>query len=380
MKLAVLTSAFPPFAASESDYVSELCEALTERGVAVHAFVPRGGPASAFSFPVSRSRGWAGVLSNLLSQPVDTLLVPYQPWLFQDTPGALRAVRILKWARPHIVRTAVLFNPDPLTADQEPFLSQFDRVIVLSERHACVFGRKFPHLANRTSVIPPFSLVKSENLRSRNHTEGEIFQWLALGFVYPGKGIETLLKAFARSAPATSRSHLTIVGGTLEPGANQWNEFGRWLRLSAEALGIAPFVEWAGAYATPETFPSELLRRSHAAVVPYDVGLGINNSALATLAQASLPILSTRGSFLDSDLKHGDNCWLVRPRKPKELAQAMAQIQQDAELRGRLRTGSHHLSLRVYDRASLFDEWNTILRRDIATAARKNGRLIPRPA
>ncbi len=377
MNLAVLTTAFPPFACAESDFVFQLCEGLSWRGVSVRAITSQAAPAPSARFPVTTRTG-VGALAELLSYPLDGVLVPYQPWLFRGRTSLLHAVRALKWAKPNVARTLLIFNPDALVAANVSTLALFTRIVLLSERHASVVAQKFPDLKDRTAVVPPFSLVPGENLKSAEYGGDEPFRWLALGFLYPGKGIETLLKAFARLDPETSNARLTFVGGELPPGNQRWNSFGAWLKLLAESLGVANAVEWSGGYASPYEFPRGVVERSHAAVVPYDVGLGINNSGLATLTQVRLPVLSTRGPFLDSALKSGENCWLVRPKKPKELALAMRRFQTDAALREKLCQGSGELARRTFDRNALFDDWSRILRGDMVAALPADRYRIPR--
>ncbi|MBD0330881.1 MAG: glycosyltransferase, partial [Thermoleophilia bacterium] len=164
-----------------------------------------------------------------------------------------------------------------------------------------------------------------------------------LGYLYPGKGIETLLRAFALLAAERGRAKLVVVGGALEgheayPAAVH--------RLATE-LGIQKGVRWVGAYAWDGSRGSAPLRAADVFVMPIEIGVQLNNSSVGAAAAHGLPLVATRGELVERAFRDGENVLLCAPRDPHAMAAAIRTVMDDEPLRRRLRSGARELA----------DEW-----------------------
>ncbi len=228
--------------------------------------------------------------------------------------------------------------------------SASDRIVVLSEAHRAVFAAYEPRAAGKLAVVPPGPAIRlapapDPDARRRSR-EGlgaapEDFLLVYLGFVYPGKGLETLLRAMKELAVSESRSRLVLAGG-VHPTAGAAHLAS--LRALADELGVAGRVTWTGGFDWDSPAPSEWLRAADACVLPFDAGLQLNNSSFAAAAAHELPVISTRGAGTEPAFADGENVRLCPPRDPGALAAAVRELANDAELRGRLGRGALDLA------------------------------------
>lgn len=139
------------------------------------------------------------------------------------------------------------------------------------------------------------------------------------GKLKPGRGLETLIDAFA--LPPTRKVRLRIIGNG-EP------DYVDALRRRAQMAGITDRIDWS----RDMDFHSEKFSTIHFGVVPYEEpeALGIVN--LEFMA-AGRPQIST---FLGAEgeiLTPGKEALAVEPGQPEELAEAIRQLASDATLR-----------------------------------------------
>ncbi len=356
MKLGILSPAFPPLPCAESEFVLLLAEGLRARGNDVRVF----------SEP-----SFFTLLSQLLATEPSTLLVAYQPWLFKKYPAFERALRVFHALKPRVPLQLVYFNPSAKwRGEWATLFPSFTTIHVLSERHRLAFASRFPALTSRTVVTPVFSLAPAApGLVSRREAKAKLgisssYLWVSLGYLYPGKGIEVLLRAFALSLMSFPDSRLVVVGGRMAADFSGWTDFSKWLQLLAETLGIADRVSWVSDFKR-DAFPTLWFQAADGAVVPGDVGVGSNNSAVATICDFGLPLVAFRGEFLDPEFEDGHNCLLAAQRSSPALAAAMGRVQSDEGLRQTLSWGSELLAKRVFSRGLALDNWNAILHRSI---------------
>jgi glycosyltransferase involved in cell wall biosynthesis len=172
------------------------------------------------------------------------------------------------------------------------------------------------------------------------------FLFAYFGRLYAGKGLETLLKAFARVRGRRPDVRLAIVGGVHRDGVS-----GNWSIESVHqlgaSLGISDHVVWTGEYPWDSDEASTYLHAADAAVLPFRSGVHLNNSSLAGVAAHGLPLITTRGDVLEAPFRDGENVLLCPPEDPEELAIAMEKVLVDVDLRRRLGAGM----------ATLAQEW-----------------------
>ena len=199
------------------------------------------------------------------------------------------------------------------------------------------------------------------------------------GYVYPGKGVETLLRAFHAVARDVPNARLALVGGYLDVpfGRIKSKDYYRMVRALPEKLGISDRVIWTGGFDWDSEAGSQYLFAGDACVLPLDWGITLNNSSLAAATTHGLPVIGTEvPGRPDEVLEHGQNVYLCPPSNPAALADAMTQLIRDEAFRERLRRGSCAL-------AEAWHSWPTMTERlvEILTAARaEGGKSAERPS
>ena len=109
-----------------------------------------------------------------------------------------------------------------------------------------------------------------------------------------------------------------------------------------EELGLTDRVFWTGY--TPQPEVSANLLASDICVLPYRDGVSFRRGSFMAALSHGLPIVSTRPRVDVPELVHGENILLVPPDAPVALAEAIARLAQDANLRRRLGEGAARLA------------------------------------
>jgi glycosyltransferase involved in cell wall biosynthesis len=193
---------------------------------------------------------------------------------------------------------------------------------------------ELPHGVDIERYRPDLPL---EEFRRRKGIEGK-FVLLFLGFLRPGKGIETLLEAYRETLPHLGESRLVIAGGV--PGIpkryrlGQKSEAGypQRLRDLADRMGLSAYVLFPG-YVPEEEMPL-WLASADLVVFPY---LGASQSGpLHRALAAGRPIIATDVGGLSEVLEEGTSGCLVPPKDPHHLARMILRLSSDPGLRARL--------------------------------------------
>jgi len=159
------------------------------------------------------------------------------------------------------------------------------------------------------------------------------------GYIYAGKGVETLLQAFSILCHRRSDVRLVMIGGDLpdRPYSDQMKQLARELKVEAK-------VSWSGAYDWDSDEASGWLRAADIGVLPFDDGICLHNSSLAGIATHGLPIITTRGETLEPAFVDRDSVYLCPPKNPDRLASAIDTVLDDASLRETLHAGARRLA------------------------------------
>lgn len=137
----------------------------------------------------------------------------------------------------------------------------------------------------------------------------------------PRKGIHNLLDTLAGLSDLDV--HLTLIGaGPSEPA----------LKALAESLGISHLVSFAG-YCTPEEIDAHY-SQSDIFVLPTHSDAFAN--VILEAMSAGLPVVASDVGGVAEAVVDGETGILVRPRRTDDLAQAIRELAEDAELRMRL--------------------------------------------
>jgi glycosyltransferase involved in cell wall biosynthesis len=173
---------------------------------------------------------------------------------------------------------------------------------------------------------------------------GEEILLAYFGFMYPGKGVETLLRAFAIVAARHDSVRLVLIGGTMDLKFGDRGAYADDLQQLCDSLGIGARVVWTGGYDTGSPRASRYLYAADVCVFPHDLGIQLNNSSLAAALAHSLPVVATRSESLEAPFLDGRNVLLCPRQDPSAMACCIERVIEDRELRRRLASGSAELA------------------------------------
>lgn len=383
MKILVICSHYPPMASPEGKHALMLCENLAERGAEVHLLTSvLGGevrPSAGFTLhPKIQFWSWRGAQqlrrATKRIQP-DAIVLIYVSWIYGDHPMITFAPLFLRTVAPRAAFLTLFENtvgsPSLKTFPQKvrwqlaafvlggrklplqhgALLEKSDAIVTLTTHHLDQLAVACPSLRSRAAVIPAPALLRVRpDHGGEVRTEGRArlglarddpaFVLIFFGYIYPGKGVETLLEAISLSQQQGSRPLRLIVAGKVGPELKETLE-----KLEAH-LGLADRVTWLGH--TEDEVISAYLRASDAAVLPFDEGIRLNNSSFAVCAMHGLPIITTRGKNLEAPFLDRKNVLLCAPKDAAALARAIDEVVASTELRRELGLGSQEMARSIF--------------------------------
>ena len=381
----VIISVFPPNPAPEANHALHLSERLAALGTQVHVLCPKGSIAPTHEnivvHAVVEDWSWSDLpkIKQCLKEcRPDVVFLVYLPWIYnhQKMPAFLPTIckRLLNgvscvtqfdnipaWPFAGPIRRHVL-GWLMGRRDIHPVLGTLhrdsDRIIVLSSPHRERLARLYSGIDEKMVVLPPPPLIRyshDDPVSTRKRVRESIgatdtdFVFLFWGYIYPGKGVETLLHAFRTVCSEISNVRLVLVGGCLDIPLFQSPDYYQKVRKLPEKLAIAERVTWTGHFNWDSEAGSEYLHAGDACVLPYDYGVTLNNSSLAAATTHGLPVIGTElGDGPDEGLESGHHIYLCRPQDPQVLAEAMLQLVENPDFRARLRQGSGDLAEEWY--------------------------------
>jgi glycosyltransferase involved in cell wall biosynthesis len=207
-------------------------------------------------------------------------------------------------------------------------------------------------------IAPGNNGLTRERGRKLLGVKPEEFLLLYFGYIYQGKGIETLLQAFQTVTHLGRPVRLGLVGGEVALPARP--HYGQEMRALSKHLGIDDKVIWTGGYAWDSDEASVYLRAADACILPFDKGIQLNNSSFAAAAAHGLPIITTQGATIESPFIPAKNVLLLPPQTPEALATAITTLLDSPALRQRLGQGALQLSQEWFS-------WKKTVERTITT-------------
>jgi glycosyltransferase involved in cell wall biosynthesis len=384
MRLVVICSHYPPLQSPESVHAMMLCEQMAEAGLDVHLLTgvlpPSVPPARGFCLhPIMSGWGWSCVreLTRACKRiEPDVILLMYIGWIYGDHPMITFAPTFLHRAIPRIrvitqfentlgakVKSwrssvawkiaAALARGRPLETTYGSLLSDSDGVIVLSDRHLDALAASCPSVRAKSTVIaaPPLLRMRLDPQGDARRearlafgldaSDEETVVFGYFGYIYPTKGVDTLLRAFGilrsrMEGPGGVRVKLVLLGKVNPEMADD-------LFVLARKSGILGDVIWTG-YCGEEHTASTCLRGFDAAVLPFDNGVLLNNSSFVVCAAHGLPIVTTRPPQAEGGLDEGQTLLLCPPKDPEALAHAMESVARDGSLRRRMGLAAQNLA------------------------------------
>lgn len=409
MRILIISAAFPPMQSGEATNAFYLSQHLADYGFEVHVLTTRRAVENCDPrvkiHPIMRDWSWTAVLRfrRFLRQcSPDAILLMHISWIYHNHPMITFAPTIAKKLFPRVpfvTRFENVFGGSSLSlmarllrkgivrwiAGKDvdytfgTLLRDSDRLILLSDRHRAPLPSCFHGETNKVVLIPPppnMRICPRDNGASRQkgrdrlHARATDFLIAYLGFIYPKKGVEILLKAFQIVRKERNEARLVLIGGSISSEAPYSINYIKELRDLSRGLGIDEQVTWLGEYKWDDE-TSVYLHAADVCVLPFENGVHLNNSSFSSAMAHELPVITTRGSMLDQPIIHGENVLLCPPKDPESLADAIKSLMDNPELRRVLARGARQLAAEWFS-------WEKAIDRTIRSFEIKNNSgLLP---
>ncbi|MBX3237320.1 MAG: glycosyltransferase family 4 protein [Nitrospiraceae bacterium] len=382
MKILVISAAYPPMHAGEATNTYHLCKKLAQRGVEVHVLTSRDnvglGDSEIHVHPVMRDWDWAEMLrlrTELKSCSPDAVFIMYIGLMYHYHPMVTFAPTLCKRIWPHIpVVTryeSAFVGADPsrwgllsrafrkfmvrwaggkdVAYSSGTLLRDSDAVVALCERHQSMMVEEWPPVRSKTALIPPPPNLRiAPNVNDEARVKGRAKLGLSsdnfvvsfFGYLYPIKGVDTLLRAFAKVASQRPQARLLFIGGKVGLDVAGGSSYFEEMQALAKELGIEGKTIWTGAFKSEEEEASQYLYASDACVLPFLEGVQLNNSSFASIMAHGLPTIVTRGPMMDTVFLDGGNVLTCEPRDVEAVAGHLLNLMDDREMRSRLTAGA----------------------------------------
>lgn len=343
-KTTLVTGSYPPAVCGVGDYTTCLARHLVRAVV----WTRRAPGLAADACPVVEAFDEAGVRAlcariarerpRLLHLQYEAAL--YAPSIAGRLPAACRRAGV-----PLVTTFHSLDGPKAWGHSRRlallPLLLGSDAVVVCAGRPFRALSR-IPALAGKTHLIPVGSTVPATPRRGTAAAEapGVPLRMAYFGFVWPGRGLETAVRALAAAHAAASPTGatLTLIGEVRDPA-----HAAELIHL-ARTLGVEGRVAFTGSLSAPEV--SHHLADADVALLPYPTGVSTGRTTLMAALDHGLPVVTTSapGGGLDARFRDGENMLLAPAGDADAFARETARAATDAGLRARLSAGASRLA------------------------------------
>ncbi len=390
MKVLII-SAYPPESAPEANHALHISEHLAGAGHEIHVLCKKGSidaPREGITVhPVMEDWSWSDLpvlIRTIKKCRPNVVLLLYIGWVFDHNPMITFLPTICRKLFADLPCVTQFENIDenrPNWSFLERSLRQVGafwacgksgrkdvnpvlgtllrdsaRVIALSSAHRDRLMKQYQQVKEKCTILPPPPLIRfctdkpdvvRKQVRKTLGVEPDDFVVMYWGFIYPTKGLDTLLHAFRIACKENPNMRLVVVGDILEFPYEpiSCSDYFKMVRQLPEKLGIAERVIWTGRFDWDSDTGSRYLHAADVCVLPLDYGVTLNNSSLAAACTHELPVIGTEiPGGRDDALEHGQNIYLCQPQDPKMMAEAIQVISKFDELREHLREGAIELA------------------------------------
>ena len=244
-------------------------------------------------------------------------------------------------------------------------LRNSSQIVVMSRVHLQQLIGALPQVSEKSTLIPPPAIMMlsadteevRESGRKQLSVTENMFLFAYFGYLYPGKGVETLIRAFSLVAAQNDSVRLAIIGSVLQYIGGP--EYAEKVRQLVTDLELEKKIVFTGEFDWDSPQGSIYLRAADVCVLPFNAGVQMNNSSFAGAVTHGLPVVTTSGLTLEEPFLDGENVFLCPPEDPEAMAAAMLRVMDDAALRNRLQQGA----LRFADE---WFSWKSATRRTLA--------------
>ncbi|MGB2600094.1 MAG: glycosyltransferase [Candidatus Omnitrophota bacterium] len=347
MKICMISPYYPPnqFYDGIGDYTQKLCEEMLKAGHEITVLASTGyeGVGSSHD-PIKivpfASRWGFGTFLKLFrlcrTKKFDVVNLQYSPPLYGIFFKML--FPLIGLASPAVVTLHTLIGGGPVNKMVAlTFVLFCAEIISTNEEISYLVRKRLPWKKNLVQIPIGSAIIPPGQGETSTMKEKEGIVLAHFGLFYPGKGVETILKAVAELKKEYNDFRLIMLGGEWR-GAEDYYDG---LKKQAQQLGIDEKVSWLGYL--PAEGVSEQLSVADIFLVPYDRGISIRRSSFMVGLAHSLPIISTYAKIKSEYLKENENIALVPPGDAVALKEKILELIQDPDKRKRLREGAKSL-------------------------------------
>jgi polysaccharide biosynthesis protein PslF len=356
LKISLVSGTLAPMRCGIGDYTTRLAHVLSQQpNITLSVIASRDANAQAdFSvYPIATTWGWRDllpILQTLNELKPDVVHYQYPTAVYKRRllitflPVLVTLFSLLKFRRPpRAVATIHEYASFTKIGKIRIWLMalQTTRLIAVSPdtAHALRFLR---FLGKRVTVIPLGSNLSDDTppeyaqnpaeWRTRHNISQSTPVLAYFGFVSPSKGLDTLVEAFGQ---LQTDAQLLFIAE--QPDSNA--EFAGYYKKLEELInksGKGEKIKWTGFAPDPDV--AAYLQSATIAVLPFDDGVSTRRTSLVAALLNGTPTISTlpRNSREAPGLAHGENIWLVPPRDPATLADAIEKLLAEAALRPKI--------------------------------------------
>jgi glycosyltransferase involved in cell wall biosynthesis len=386
VKILIISAAYPPMHAGEASNTYFLAKRLVDRKVETHVLTSEGnteGTDFGISVhPIMRNWSWPDMFrmrAFLRRCSPDAVLLMYLGKMYGYHPMITFAATISKYVLPQVpfvtrfenvfgesdpakfswfsrgVRRTVIqwAGPSNVAYSEGTLLRDSDRLIFLCERHRDELTKNWPAVHRKARIIPPppnISLCSASPTTARQRgrqklgLSSESFVIAFLGYIYPGKGVDTLLRAFECVCRRRSDVRLLFIGGRNDLDVAVDVVYLDKVEGLSRQLQIDDKLTWTGAFNPKSEEASMYLYAADVCALPFEEGAQMNNSSLGSVSVHGIPIITTKGKRIEAPFRDHENVLLCPPNDPAALAGAIDSLITTPELRERLSRGAIQLA------------------------------------
>ncbi|MEM2261907.1 MAG: glycosyltransferase [Ignisphaera sp.] len=229
--------------------------------------------------------------------------------------------------------------------------NSFDCIIVhsmLMKQYLASCGvkeEKIIIIPHGTTKVKVENIVSTDMLLNREKNKVII---IFLGFLRPSKGIKYLLEALnLLEQDLKNRISVKIIGGYSIQSRRNYNSYLKDILRIIKKDRLESIVEIINRY-VPQDELKRMISQADIIVLPYIDEFVEVSGIIHEVADYQKPVIVTSIPKFISELTDGENCLMVRPKDPRELAKAMEVLVKDSYLRKKLGENLKKLAKQTY--------------------------------
>jgi glycosyltransferase involved in cell wall biosynthesis len=370
MRIGLVTGEYPPMQGGVGDFTREIGKGLSSLGHDVHVLTSKrqlasvNPPISDLQSPITAHREitgwgwecWKQVRQIAQRERLDVLNVQFQTAAYGMHP-AIHFVPKRKDRPPvvvtfHDLRVPYLFpKAGPLRWEAVAMLARrADGVIVTNSEDELQLSNLGPPISNLARIPIGSNITPRlpegydrDAWRARWGLEPDDLLLGYFGFLNERKGGEDLVEILATLVACGLPAHLLLVGGHVSSSDPTNVAYAEQVNALIAERGLRGRVHRTG-FVSPEEV-SASLAAVDVCVLPYRNGVSLRHGSLHACLAHGRPIVTTQPAVETPEFREGETMLLLPPEDIAALADGVARLASNADLRTRLEKGALALAV-----------------------------------